>query len=515
MFLSFCPVLSSLLSPCEIRFSDPQVAQHLGLLSKDTMLFEQTGQMPGADRSTDSVNSYMSVHEGVANKYKLYASKYGQFVLSYADEWHKVVSTRVGNGLKKAEELRVEVDHYQAKVENLRQSANQTMAKGKQVDGKAAEKLTRNEEKLVKFKESHSKFTSELCLLMEEVTARSWRDLHPLIVKIAQFDVTLSGDEAACFAPLNAVVSELKRLAATHGIKPQARLKDLGSLEAGILSTRTSESGPLAIENGFAGMALGGSASSHGGTFGGGGSEEMHFPPGSVAPQGLGGFPVQVHSADAQSGYDFGRQSSFDGSTRSSNISAPSTMDMMAISASAAPAPTVDALEQAFGPTATASRAAPYSGGMPSSDRARNHSVDSFDSYRSGHSAVSGASAPPPAAPPPPPPGNFNSGGYNPFGAGPASAAPPNPFGAAPRSAPPPLQGYGAAPAPSAMTMYGSNPPAAPASYGSNPPPAYGNFAQQQPYYGQPPPPSYGQAPQAYGQSPAYGSQNNAHNPFG
>jgi arginyl-tRNA synthetase len=93
------------------------VAQHLAVLSKDSDLFEFVGQMPGADRSTDSVNSYLSVQEGVANKSKMYASKYAQFVVSYAEEWYKVVSKRVGEGIKTAEQLRVELDHYQSKVE--------------------------------------------------------------------------------------------------------------------------------------------------------------------------------------------------------------------------------------------------------------------------------------------------------------------------------------------------------------------------------------------------------------
>jgi hypothetical protein len=526
------------------------------------MLFEQTGQMPGADRSSDTVNSYLYVHEGVGNKYKMYASKYAQFVVNYAVEWHKVVSTRVGNGLTQAEKLRLEVDHYQAKVEGLRQTANQTMAKGKQVDSKSAEKLTRNEEKLIKFKESHSKFTSDLCLLLEEVTERSWRDLHPLIVKIAQFDVTLSGDEAKTIASLNAVVSELKKVAVTHGIKPQARLKDLDTLDPALLSTRTSESSTLAIENGFGGMALGGSSHSSGGVFGTmDSSEEMHFPPGSVAPQGLGGFPVQVLSGDMSNGYDLGRQSSFDGSAsgKSSNAGGPpSTMDMMAISKSAAPAPTMDALAQAFGSAASGTRT---SGGAPPYERGRNQSVDSFDSFISGHSGASGASAPPPAAPPPPPPpptpsyggsfGGAGGGGYNPFGSSPGPAPTVNPFGAAspsPYGAPPPqpLQGYGSAGGapPQPINMYGSNPSpvgGALSPYGSiaAPSPTYGHYAlqqqQQQPYHGQPPTPtSYGQQqqqqhppplPNSYGhqqqqppygqQPPTYRSQSSGNNPFG
>jgi hypothetical protein len=88
-----------------------QVAQHLAVLSKDTILFETTGQTSGADRSSDSVNSYFSIQEGVANKTKMYADKYKQFVVDYAQEWYKTITDRVGTDLKKAEKIRVELDH--------------------------------------------------------------------------------------------------------------------------------------------------------------------------------------------------------------------------------------------------------------------------------------------------------------------------------------------------------------------------------------------------------------------
>jgi hypothetical protein len=399
------------------------------------------------------------------------------------------------------------------------------MAKGKQVDSKSAEKLTRNEEKLIKIKESTSKFTSDLCLLIEEVTERSWRDLHPLLVKIAQFDVTLSKDEAAAIASLNTVVSELKRVAVTHGIKPQARLKDLENLDPGHLSTRKSDrKSPLALENGFAGTALGGSASS---TFSGNSYDDMHFPPGSTAPQGLGGFPVQIKSSNLS---DVGRASSFDGSTSGHSSAATggafSTMDMMAINASAAPAPTVDALAQAFGPSASIS--GPSSGGVPSVSRNRNHSLDSLDSFVSGHST---SSAPPPAAPPPPPPPAGGSG-YHPFGSShaPPPVAHPNVLGSAPNSFGAPLTYGSGIPQPPAPSMYGNHPPSAPSSYGRplDPYASGGNFGQQQPYmqppppagpssYGLPPPSPYGQPQQpTYGQpqQPSYGKPYNPTNPF-
>ena len=418
-----------------------------------------------------------------------------------------------GNGLKKAEEMRVEVDHYQQKVESLRQSANQTMAKGKQVDTKSAEKLKRNEDKLLKIKETNSRFTSELCLLAEEVTERAWRDLHPLLVKVAQFDVTLSADEAKAMASLNSVVSNLKKLADQHGIKPQARLKDLENLDPQLLSTARGEgSGTLAIEAGMGRLSMSGSSAM-------GSSGETHFPPGSTAPQGLGGFPVQVQSGGLSSGYDLGRQPSYEGSARSNNSSAvgvggqaPSTMDMININAHAAPPPTMDTLSQAFGPSASAS--APTSGGLPPMGRNRNPSADSFDSFRSG------GSAPPPAAPPPPPPGqqaptSMSGSGYNPFGGGqsPSPAANPyggppgpipipttNPFGAAPPAPPPPA--YGAPPPP---TAYGQpQPGSAPPSYGrpADPYAQPNNFSQPPSMHPPPPPSSYGAPPQMPPQYP-------------
>jgi len=418
-------------------------AQQLADMSKNTVLFETTGQTSGADRSSDSVTSYLSIQEEVASKTKMYTEKYKQFVVDYAQEWYKVVTDRVGADLKKADNIRVELDHYQSKVENLRQNANATMAKGKKVDSKAAERLTRNEDKLIKIKEASSKLISVLCLLMEEVTERSWRDLHPMLIKCAQFEAQVSGDEARAFESMNKVIVALKKVASDHGIKPQARLKDLQTVDPYILSTRSKDdSRNLAIENGFAGMALGSGSSISGGsvtggsvTGGGGGEDAMHFPPGSTHAQGLGGFPVRVQSGDMSN--ELGQSS---GST----THAPSTMSMMNINA--APAPTMDTMAQAFGSgaSATASSSAPNSAGVPynAMDRSRNFSSNSL---HSGHFSGEPAPAPPPcAAPPPPPPsmgGSMGGGGYNSFGGPGPNQTNPNPFGAPPPGPTPPSMG--------------------------------------------------------------------------
>jgi hypothetical protein len=438
-----------------------QVASQLAVLSNDTVLYEMTGQTTGSERSTDSVNSYFSIQEGVTNKNTIYADKYKQFVIDYAQEWYTTITTRVGEGLKKAEMMRVELDHYQSKVESLRQSANSTMAKGKQVDGKAAEKLTRNEDKLIKIKEASSKFINDLCLLMEEVTERSWRDLHPLLIKCSQFELQVSSNESKALSTLSVVVTALKKVASDHGIKPQARLKDLEKLDPHQLSTRSKDD-TRNIEAGFSGMALGGisgSASNDGSAYGGNGSiysalsgvpdtNASYFPPGSTSGQGLGGFPVRVQSSDNLS-------------ASNSNGNTPSTMNMMSIHTHAAPAPTLDTMEQAFG----GGNSNINSNGVPS--YGRKASNDTM------HSDFSGAPAPPPSAAPPPPPPPATPGVHNdPFGA-PASGL----YGVSASSAPSPFGGmtspspYGA-PSP----MMGSYPQQSPTVGGNT----YGQHQQQQ-----------------------------------
>jgi hypothetical protein len=396
------------------------------------------------------------------------------------------------------------------------------MAKGKQVDSKTAEKLTRNEDKLIKIKEASSKFINDLCLLMEEITERSWRDLHPMLVKCSQFETQVSGDEAKAFVSMYEVITALKKIASEHGIKPEARLKDLQTVDPSVLSTRSKDDNrnSLAIENGFAGMALGGSTTgisiSAGSSTGGGGSsvfgggdDAMHFPPGSTHPQGLGGFPVRVAPTDDMS------------------------MNMMNINA--APAPTMDTMEQAFGSgaSAAATRSAPNSGGMPmynnGMDGHRNYSMDSL------HGDFSAAPAPPPmGAPPPPPPamGGSMNDGYNSFGGGGGGGGgqvpnqQPNLFGAPPAApAPPPPMGY---PQQQQQQQGGYHQQAGNFAQQQSQPMQGGNFAQQQQqpmYGGQPQQQQYNQQQHHQQQqqyngrmsAPAsYGASNNINtNPFG
>jgi len=199
--------------------------------------------------------SFAAVHLQLHKKNKAYHKKYIEHILTYASDWERILSTRVNKHLKHAEKLRVDLDHYQKKVEELNKDANKTMTKGKSVSDKGVDKLKRNEQKLVNARREHEQFVSDLCGFMEEIMERGWKDLHPLLVKMAQFDVTLSGEEAKLLSTgMVAVVGELKVLAGKHpNMNPTGRLKELEtwSLESiNKTNPRSVESQQLTITGG-------------------------------------------------------------------------------------------------------------------------------------------------------------------------------------------------------------------------------------------------------------------------
>jgi len=53
---------------------------------------------------------------------------------------------------------------------------------------------------------------------MEEVTDGAWRDLHPLLLRMAEYDITLNTDEGLMLNDMGEVVKGLKRVAEDHKI---------------------------------------------------------------------------------------------------------------------------------------------------------------------------------------------------------------------------------------------------------------------------------------------------------
>lgn len=417
-----------------IRLSKTRVnlADQIASITKGSPLYECAGQLPLEGQAKNEVCSYTSIHHALMPRTQSYLDKYAQFVINYAIEWEIVLNKRVGTGLTECEKLRRDLDHYQKKVESLRLSCNKTLAAGKQVEPKTQEKLSRNEAKLQSSKETYDKKAADMCILLEEVTDRSWRDVHPMLVKMCQFDATLAADESKGLQELNQVLQKLKMVAEKHDLKPQARLKDIETATPAMLSTRTDGGMGLTIEaDPLASGAFGDMTSP---------ASALSMPVGTFGGQGSGGYPVQVMpSPSGQS--NISRNSSIN-----SFSSAPmSTSDMMAIAASAAPPPTMEEVTMA---TRSTSISAPNSGNAPPLYPNYGRSTSAMSEVSSVSSA--GPPVPAPSAPPPPPPA---------------------PMGLSMYSGPPPVAQPVANP-PYAMPPYASMAPDPPAAHPWSQPPS-------------------------------------------
>jgi len=189
----------------------------------------------------DGATTYLSIHQMLSSRQKMYADRFREYVVQYAIEWEQIVVGRVSTSLEKAETLRLNLDHYQEKVESLRNETNRVLIKGKSLDPKAAERLQRNEVKWTEARKEYEVYTQDLCVLIDEVTERGWRDLHPILIKMAQFDATLASDESDIMSNLLGVADGLKKLAHRYGLKPETRLRDLEGLTPTKLSTKEVE----------------------------------------------------------------------------------------------------------------------------------------------------------------------------------------------------------------------------------------------------------------------------------
>lgn len=211
----------------QLSSSRLQVAKSIHALSLDTPLFQIAGELPPDESAADSTSSYAAVHAALHKKSQLYLTKYPEHILRYAVEWERILSTRVSDWLRQSEKLRVDLDHYESKVEDLNKDINKTQNKGKNVSEKDIDKLKRNEAKFVQARQDYDTFVNDLCGYMEEVLDRGWRDLHPLLVKMAQFDGTFSSDEAKILQSINGVTQELMAFGTKNDLMPQGRLKEL------------------------------------------------------------------------------------------------------------------------------------------------------------------------------------------------------------------------------------------------------------------------------------------------
>lgn len=96
---------------------------------------------------------------------------------------------------------------------------NRITSKGKVVDERVAARLRRNEKKLQQARKDYNIFASNLCLVLEEVTGKGWQNLHPILLKLIQFDILTASKEDELFSNLTPVAESLKKIATEFGLQ--------------------------------------------------------------------------------------------------------------------------------------------------------------------------------------------------------------------------------------------------------------------------------------------------------
>ena len=180
------------------------------------------------------------------NSLLVYEQSFHDSVLHYVVEWEQTLVDRIDASLEKAEKLRLEVDHYQEKMKSLTSSPHDwsSILLGKPTDQMKAteqERIQRNKIKYQDARNTYAQYAKDLRLLIEEVTDRGWHDLFTVLMKLSLFDSSLASDENHLISELIGVTMRMNDLAKRYGLKPDSRIKDLGTEDPNILSTRSAE----------------------------------------------------------------------------------------------------------------------------------------------------------------------------------------------------------------------------------------------------------------------------------
>jgi len=167
--------------------------------------------------------SFAGVHLSAYNVSKKYHEQYGQYLITYVENWERVVSQRISGLLIHYRELQDNVSHYNKKVGTLLHKVD----KSKSVRVKLAEKLDRNEIKEMGAVEARDTVGEHLYLYIEEVMERAWRDVFPLLLRSCRFEADFNAAQASILSDLIVVSDKIQAVGEGEECDVMGRLGDL------------------------------------------------------------------------------------------------------------------------------------------------------------------------------------------------------------------------------------------------------------------------------------------------
>uniref|UniRef100_A0A7S1B8U0 Uncharacterized protein n=1 Tax=Corethron hystrix TaxID=216773 RepID=A0A7S1B8U0_9STRA len=80
-------------------------------------------------------------------------------------------------------------------------------------------------------KDAYSKGYNDTVLVLKEITKHSWKDLHPVLIKMAQFDIQFSSEQFEVYTTLEEVIDLLQDAGIANDVHEKGRLKILANDE--------------------------------------------------------------------------------------------------------------------------------------------------------------------------------------------------------------------------------------------------------------------------------------------
>mmetsp|Transcript_20959 Transcript_20959/g.59811 ORF Transcript_20959/g.59811 Transcript_20959/m.59811 type:complete len:307 (+) Transcript_20959:169-1089(+) len=192
--------------------SKKEIISFMAKLADGSPLHDDIGKANNSD-------SLVHIQSSAAKKAKDNVIEFQKKVLDYAIEWESIVTSRADVELKKCKKLETDQEHYEGKVEKLREEVNKLETAGKKPGNAKLEKLARNEEKLKASFKVHEAAANKACVLLEQIVQHGWKDLYHMVKATVNCEKHRVDGEAATFAEMK---EALDRMAVIHSATKKA-----------------------------------------------------------------------------------------------------------------------------------------------------------------------------------------------------------------------------------------------------------------------------------------------------
>jgi hypothetical protein len=201
----------------------------MAVLAKDSPLAEVMG--PNVKGNTG--DTLASLQADFYHTEKEHSAAYQLAVVDYAVEWETLVAKRIEPEIKLSNKLHKVLQHYESKVESLREHIHDQEAHDKAPRVKESDKLERNEKKLSAAWTDHDKTATRTSNLIESATKSKWKDLHPLLQAMIGCEQGRGLDQHDLWERATLIQDKLDRVIARYDAPVPEGVKDAPPPESG------------------------------------------------------------------------------------------------------------------------------------------------------------------------------------------------------------------------------------------------------------------------------------------